>query len=257
MHLHWPFLVRFHQLFFRNQLFFLIILISYPLNVHTTMQDEKKGVLCSNQLIFFFLTHSSGFMVEAGFVSLDNKNRPMTGYAPPSSWRDQPSEWIFPYSRPGAVSRFALRCSLQGATGRLFIHASETGPDGLPRRENIQVLGIQLTNYTSGEKCSGSKTWEGVIQNERVLTEMFREFITVPLWESAEKEGGADDVEEDEDVEDEEEGEQQEEGKQGDVVVVENVVVISKRSLILGAALGVGVVTGVATFFVMRNHRRS
>lgn len=125
-------------------------------------------------------------MVDSGFVTLNSKDVKIKGFAPPANWRQHPQEWIIPYTRPGAAFTFVLRCSLQEATGRLFIHASESGPDNMPRRENIQVLGLQLANYTSGERCT-SKSWETVIQNERTLMEMFREFVTRPLWEAAEK----------------------------------------------------------------------
>jgi hypothetical protein len=130
-------------------------------------------------------------MVDGGFITLNPKDAPIKGFAPPSNWREHPQEWIIPYTRPGAVATFVLRCSLQEATGRLFIHASETGPDNMPRRENIQVLGLQLANYTSKERCE-SNTWEDVIQNERTLMEMFREFVSRPLWESAQRDLGVD-----------------------------------------------------------------
>jgi hypothetical protein len=136
-------------------------------------------------------------MVDGGFVTLNPKDVPIKGFAPPANWRQHPQEWIIQYSRPKAISPFVLRCSLQEATGRLFIHASETGPDHMPRRENIQVLGLQLANYTSKERCD-SKSWEDVIQNERTLLEMFREFVSRPLWEAANREF---DAEGDEDAE--------------------------------------------------------
>jgi hypothetical protein len=126
-------------------------------------------------------------MVDSGFITLNPKNAPIKGFAPPANWRQHPQEWIIQYTRPKAVSSFVLRCSLQEATGRLFIHASESGADSMPRRENIQVLGLQLVNYASKERCEG-KSWVGAIDSERTLKEMFTEFVSKPLWESAEKE---------------------------------------------------------------------
>jgi hypothetical protein len=136
-------------------------------------------------------------MVDDGFITLNPKEAPIKGFSPPANWRQHPQEWIIQYTRPKALSQFVLRCSLQEATGRLFIHASETGPDNMPRRENIQVLGLQLANYTSKERCEG-KSWLNVIQNERTLMEMFREFVSRPLWDAAEKEFDVVEDEEDE-----------------------------------------------------------
>ena len=58
----------------------------------------------------------------------------------------------------------------------------------------MQVLGLQLNNYTDRERCRAD-TWEAseesttisVIKNERTLKEMFREFVLEPLWQNAEK----------------------------------------------------------------------
>lgn len=157
-------------------------------------------------------------MVEAGFESTGKKTQQKSGdsrYSPPQDWRQLDNEWFISYTRPGGRNAFTLHCSLQVTTARLFIHASEY-VNGVPRRENIQVLGLQLSNYTDGQRCE-SAVWQGklpsnpdsyracyenvmiffyflnrddcvgVIQNERTLTSMFREFVLSPLWENAEK----------------------------------------------------------------------
>ena len=128
--------------------------------------------------------------MEDGFQPIDPQGNPVLPvFSPPRLWRQLQDEWVLGYRRPGALSPFRLHCSLQAATGRMFIHASETGPDGTPLRDNIQVLGLQLTNYTSAEQ-SGAEAWEDAIQNERTLLEMVREFVLNPLWEHARKSPG-------------------------------------------------------------------
>jgi hypothetical protein len=137
----------------------------------------------------FFNAHfSAGLMVNDGFVSHDTKNdKPLKGLAPPTSWnRQHEHEWIITYTRKGALNRFRLHCSLQAATDRLFVHASELTLDGEPMADNIQVMGLQMGNYVDLEACKES-TWEGVVKNVRTLTEMFSEFVLAPLWLRAEK----------------------------------------------------------------------
>lgn len=169
MHWYFPFTVR------------PTILLHFQIFAQVPLQQDHFAQLFLGH--FFSL---AGLMVDSGFITLSPKNVPIKGFAPPANWRQHPHEWIIQYTRPKAASPFVLRCSLQEATGRLFIHASETGPDSMPRRENIQVLGLQLANYASKERCEG-KSWVGCIQNERTLMEMFREFVSIPLWESAER----------------------------------------------------------------------
>lgn len=98
-----------------------------------------------------------------GYRPVDRKGDDLpttSAFIPPRDWRQLENEWIICYSRPGAFNTFRLHCSLQAATGRMFVHASETGPEGEPLRDNIQVLGLQLTNYADGDRCK-SDTWEG------------------------------------------------------------------------------------------------
>jgi hypothetical protein len=129
-------------------------------------------------------------MISDGFVPLDQNGRPVPGLHLPRNptWRSLANEWIVEYSRPDALRTFRLHCSLQPATGRMFVHASETmGRGGEPLRSNIQVLGLQLQNYTDGRKCEQESWEDGVIDNERTLKEMFSEFVLLPLWKNAEK----------------------------------------------------------------------
>ena len=200
-------------------------------------------------------------MIDAGFIGLDPKGKPIKGFPPTPSWRTNPGNWNFAYSRPGASLPFALRCSLQEATGRLFIHASETSPDGVPK--NIQVLGLQVANYATKERCtSPSKSWEGVIHNERTLTEMFREFVTTPLWEGAERPVTG----EEEDGEEVGGGKEEakEEGSANGVSAVNAVVRTSastrkskRNAMLLAASVSTAAVTGVVVVVLgTRYHSR-
>jgi hypothetical protein len=99
-------------------------------------------------------------LVEAGFESHGKRiGKSPDYYPPPQDWRQLENEWIISYTRCGAKNTFRLHCSLQTTTARLFIHASEC-IEGVPRRENIQVLGLQLSNYTDAQRCE-SASWQG------------------------------------------------------------------------------------------------
>ena len=76
------------------------------------------------------------------------------------------------------------------------MHAEELGdnPEQAKTQEtdrdasekNIQVLGLQLCNYTkhvADEDAGGS--WNDYVRNERTLKEMFRQFIVKPLLEAS------------------------------------------------------------------------
>ena len=143
----------------------------------------------------------SGLLVQDGFEPLDAKGRARPGsWAPPADWNGRfEHEWVFSYARTGAARHFRLHCSLQAQTGRMFIHArcghnigatpspraggptfrstgclqpalpsprrhpprSELDSDGMPAKENIQVMGLQLANYVPDlSKCAGA-SWEG------------------------------------------------------------------------------------------------
>ena len=132
-------------------------------------------------------------MVEAGFNTIDEKSKPIKGFTPPGLWRQFPNEWLFAYTRPGASRTFLLRCSLQDATKKMFIHASELDLEHMPKHDNIQVLGLLMLNYVDPEKCD-SISWDGVVQNEEAMADMFAQYITGPLWEAAAKEPGYDEA---------------------------------------------------------------
>lgn len=116
------------------------------------------------------------------------KDRPVppASYAPPKGWNALEDEWVISYVRSKSPSVFRLHCALQVVTGRMFVHASELDDSGMPMPTNIQVLGLQLSNYAP-QGAKDSDTWEDCIQNERTLEEMFREFVLQPLWQRAAK----------------------------------------------------------------------
>ena len=136
-------------------------------------------------------------MVEAGCTPLSSRNN-----RPPSNWNKHEDEWVVEYGHGveinGALAKtvFRLHCSLQRRSGRLFVHAEEIGDNvysgrGNDSRQdagtgNIQVLGLQLANYTQGiaENDQGG-SWNSYIRNERTLKEMFRQFIVKPLLETS------------------------------------------------------------------------
>lgn len=129
--------------------------------------------------------------MDAGFSTIDENNKPIKGFTPPGLWRQYPNEWLFAYTRPGSGSTFLLRCSLQDATGKMFIHASELDTEYAPKKDNIQLLGLLLPNYIDVEQCSGM-SWEGAVQNEETMRGLFAQYISGPLWEAAETKPGYD-----------------------------------------------------------------
>ncbi len=132
-------------------------------------------------------------MVEAGCSPRSSKDN-----RPPVSWNQHPDEWIIEYRHWNAASgTLRLHCSLQRRSGRLFVHAEElvddpkltkaqerkTDQDASAR--NIQVLGLQLTNYTRNVADDAGGSWSDYVRNERTLKEMFLQFIVRPLLEAS------------------------------------------------------------------------
>lgn len=126
-------------------------------------------------------------MIEAGCTPLaSKKNRP------PANWNKHQDEWVVEYrhEKDGVSTRFRLHCSLQQRSGRLFVHAeeltAEKTEDVHVSEKNIQVLGLQLSNYTKivPEDVKGD-AWSDYVKNERTLKEMFRQFIVKPLLETS------------------------------------------------------------------------
>lgn len=80
-------------------------------------------------------------MIYEGYEALDAEGQTVKGYQPPRDiWREHPNEWVIEYTREGSSRCFRLHCSLQPATGRMFVHASELKEvKGEPLRDNIQV----------------------------------------------------------------------------------------------------------------------
>ena len=116
-------------------------------------------------------------MIEAGCTPLSSKKN-----RPPAKWNAHEDEWIVEYrhEKDGATATFRLHCSLQRRSGRLFVHAEEI--EEASGEKNIQVLGLQMTNYTKvvPEDTKGG-AWGDYVKNERTLKEMFRQFIVKPL----------------------------------------------------------------------------
>jgi hypothetical protein len=116
-------------------------------------------------------------MIEAGCTPLSSKKN-----RPPAKWNAHEDEWIVEYrhEKDGVTATFRLHCSLQRRSGRLFVHAEEI--EETSGEKNIQVLGLQMTNYTKvvPEDTNGG-AWGDYVKNERTLKEMFRQFIVKPL----------------------------------------------------------------------------
>jgi len=116
-------------------------------------------------------------MIEAGCTPPSSKKN-----RPPAKWNAHEDEWIVEYrhEKDGVTATFRLHCSLQRRSGRLFVHAEEI--EEASGEKNIQVLGLQMTNYTKvvPEDTNGG-AWGDYVKNERTLKEMFRQFIVKPL----------------------------------------------------------------------------
>lgn len=122
-------------------------------------------------------------MVREGFATAE-RGQPATQsrYAPPVGWRGvHQDEWVFEYTKQGKANRFVLHCSLQSQTGRMFIHASEAN-----NKENVQVLGVSLSNYVVPNVSLQTATWEQGVQQQAVLEEMVMQYIVQPLAQHAE-----------------------------------------------------------------------
>ena len=81
--------------------------------------------------------------------------------------------------RAGCANAFALHCSLQAATGKVFVHAREQG-----NSRNVQCLGLLLRKYIP-EPALARPTWQGLPEQAEALGEMFAEYVTQPLLASA------------------------------------------------------------------------
>lgn len=121
-------------------------------------------------------------MVESGFTLTDKLASPrQSSYNPPPGWSPpHASEWIFHYTKVGLAGSFCLHCSIQRATMRMYIRASEDDNE-----KNLQVLGLQVSNYVAPLASVDGNSWEGVITQEAVLRQWISEYITVPLTSNA------------------------------------------------------------------------
>ena len=81
--------------------------------------------------------------------------------------------------RAGCANVFVLHCSLQAATGKVFVHAREQG-----NSRNVQCLGLLLRKYIP-EPAPARPAWQGLPKQAEALDEMFAEYITQPLLASA------------------------------------------------------------------------
>lgn len=159
---------------------------AYPMTTDLLVDNQKATradviVLCLHCM-----------MVDHGYTPVDMENfKPLPSpYTPPEGWNSFQDEWVVIYARKYSPSRFRLHCAIQAHTGRLFVHASEqevSPDDGSTsiKPSNIQVLGLQLGNYTAckeeGSVMETGMAWEECLQNERTLREMFHEFVLLPL----------------------------------------------------------------------------
>lgn len=158
---------------------------AYP-TTRDLLADNQKATSAD---VIALCLHS--MMVDYGYITLDmESHEPLhSPYTPPNGWNSFQDEWIVMYGMKYSPNRFRLHCAIQAHTGRLFVHASEqeVSPDGSTsiKSSNIQVLGLQLGNYSSfqekGNVLDSGMAWEECLQNERTLREMFHEFVLNPL----------------------------------------------------------------------------
>ncbi|KAI8473003.1 MAG: hypothetical protein J3K34DRAFT_196154 [Monoraphidium minutum] len=121
-------------------------------------------------------------MLEAGFEVCPpaaGEGAPRATRASPAAGWDRrfPDEWVFEYTHPDKLGRFALHCSLQRASGRMLASAMETGA---PR--NHHMLGLQLQNYVPGGAAAfDGPGWAGVVARQGAVLVMIEEHVAGPL----------------------------------------------------------------------------
>ena len=62
-------------------------------------------------------------------------------------------------TRKGYLSVFTIHCSLQAASGRMFLHAREQD-----NPSNIRYMGLTVNKYIPDVKQAKSESWEGAIR---------------------------------------------------------------------------------------------
>ena len=82
--------------------------------------------------------------------------------------------------RRGCANTFVLHCSLQAASGKMFVHAREAGGSA-----NAHCLGLLLSKYIPEPGPLASSSWQGLPAEAEALEEMFATHIARPLIAAA------------------------------------------------------------------------
>jgi len=118
-------------------------------------------------------------MVKSGYQVTPATSQ--NSLAPASDWNSKFSnEWVFEYTRKGFDSVFVLHCSLAAPSGKMFVHGRERD-----NPKNMHNLGLQVNKYITEKSKLERESWEGVLDGEAVLEEMFQEYISMPLARQA------------------------------------------------------------------------
>ncbi|KAK9837247.1 hypothetical protein WJX81_001383 [Elliptochloris bilobata] len=88
-------------------------------------------------------------------------------------------EWVFEYRRAGCKNTFVLHCSLQAASGKMFVNLREDG-----NSSNTHCVGLLLSRYVK-RPALASPDWRGLPAEAEALEGMFTTYVTAPLLASA------------------------------------------------------------------------
>ncbi|KAK9917606.1 hypothetical protein WJX75_006379 [Coccomyxa subellipsoidea] len=139
------------------------------------VQTDDGGSILALALHCLMVDH--GFRVDA--------DRTFGGgaspFCPAADWHGKfTNEWVFDYRRPGYASAFALHCSLQAASGKMFVHAREADSP-----TNMRYMGLLVDKYVPDPGMAKGSSWAGVVVEQEALKQQLEEFVAEPLLAAA------------------------------------------------------------------------
>lgn len=123
------------------------------------------------------------------FVQSGFKNVHAREYTPQMDWNRSPDAWVFQYRREGYVNTFTMSCGLKQATGQAYVHVSEDNGG-----DNVSFMGLLLHRYIPDTAALRQEHWQGVVNNEEVLTNYFDNYIMQPVLRKAIPSSGGDEA---------------------------------------------------------------
>ncbi|CAL5229178.1 g12453 [Coccomyxa viridis] len=119
--------------------------------------------------------------VDSGFDVHADRRLGSSRHAPATDWNGKfENEWVLEYTRKGFLSVFTIHCSLQAASGRMFLHAREQD-----NPSNMRYMGLTVSKYIPDVKQAQSESWEGTINEQDILRQSLHELLIDPLLASA------------------------------------------------------------------------